>query len=62
MDEEEKCEDNKHCDGEDASGGKNAVVAVHYSDCVEEEKDELLNQKADHNTVDSTPMDILVDF
>lgn len=62
LDKEEKCEDNKHGDGKDAPRRKEAIIAVNHTDSVEEKQDELLDEETDHDTVDRTPVDILVDL
>ena len=49
----------EHGDTEDCSSG---VGIIGVTDGVEEEQEELLDEQRDADTVDSTSMDILVDF
>jgi len=58
LDKEEETEDCEHSDGEDGLGREEPLVGI--PDGVEEEKDKLLQQQRDHDTVDSATVYVFV--
>ena len=61
LNEKKEAKDGEHGNGKDCPWWKESIL-IASSQCVEEKKNELLKKQRDHDTIDSTTMDVLVDF
>ena len=61
LNQKKEAKDGEHSYGKDCPRWKKSIL-IASSQCVEEKKNELLKKQGDHDTIDSTTVDILVDF
>jgi len=61
LNEKKEAKDGEHGYGKDCPRWKESIL-IASSQCVEEKKNELLKKQGDHDTIDSTTVDVLVDF